>query len=502
MRSPTLTLPKLGVGLAYQAALAPLLAVVGPELDYVEVVPDILWTDLGRTAEPRYVDDRAGRSALEQASCGRPIVAHGIGLSIGSAGAFDAAHVEQVERWRRRLGFPWHSDHLAFHLAEHGDALMNVGITLPLPRDRESIELLVPRLREVRQRVPVPFLLENNVYYFDIPACEMDEPTFLNTLCRESGCGLVLDLHNVYTNARNHGFDAAAMLAELELEHVGEIHVAGGMELDGFYLDAHSDTIPDPVWSLLEWTLPRCPNLGGVTFELFGSWFESVGNARITADLRRLRALWTHVVHPAPRRCAAVPVSALAFQTALARLIVDPDFRDAVRGDGVAALPGPLTALEASRLVTIAHGPGRRHEPHPAQGLSLGKLRALLPLTCALLTPARLRARSRPSGRRIRRRAFPSCPRRSSSAPSSSGAGCARPTSPRCWPTSARPSSSSVPGSAPAPPQSVCFRHDPVRLARHPGGGTATALGAAPARACCSAARTATPRRAGPSSMQ
>jgi hypothetical protein len=302
MRTPTLTLPKLGVGLAYQAPLEPLLAAAGAEFDYVEVVPDILWTDLGRSAEPRYIDDRAGRSALEQASRGRAVVAHGIGLSIGSAGVFDTAHVEQVERWRRRLGFPWHSDHLAFHLAEHGDALMNVGITLPLPRDRESLALLVPRIREVQQRVPVPFLLENNVYYFDIPACEMDEPTFLNTLCRESGCGLVLDLHNVYTNARNHGFDASALLAELELAHVGEIHVAGGMELDGFYLDAHSDTIPEPVWALLEWTLPRCPNVGGVTFELFGSWFESVGNERVGADLRRLRALWTGATRRSPAR--------------------------------------------------------------------------------------------------------------------------------------------------------------------------------------------------------
>ena len=297
------------MGLAYQAPLAPLLAAAEAELDYVEVVPDILWTDLGQGAEVRYIDDTAGRSALERACRGRPVVAHGIGLSIGSAGVFDAAHVEQVERWRRRLGFAWHSDHLAFHLAEHDDRLMNVGITLPLPRDRESIDLLVPRIREVQQRVPVPFLLENNVYYFDIPACEMDEATFLNTLCRESGCGLVLDLHNVYTNARNHGFDASALLAELELGHVGEIHVAGGMELDGFYLDAHSDTIPDPVWALLEWTLPRCPNLGGVTFELFGSWFDSVGDARVTADLRRLRALWTSATRRArsPRGAVAVP---------------------------------------------------------------------------------------------------------------------------------------------------------------------------------------------------
>ncbi|MGZ5156010.1 MAG: multinuclear nonheme iron-dependent oxidase, partial [Caldimonas sp.] len=106
-------MPKLGVGLAYQVPLAPLIAAAGATLDYVEIVPDILWTDLGHGAEPRHIDDVAGRAALERASCGRPLVAHGIGLSIGSAGVFDLGHVDQIERWRRRLGFPWHSDHLA-----------------------------------------------------------------------------------------------------------------------------------------------------------------------------------------------------------------------------------------------------------------------------------------------------------------------------------------------------------------------------------------------------
>ena len=131
-------LPRLGVGLAYQAPLAPLMESAGDAIDYVEIVPDILWTDLGRGAEPRHIDDAAGRAALERAAQGRPLVAHGIGLSIGSAGCFDVGHVEQVERWRRRLDFPWHSDHLAFHLADHGERTMNVGITLPLPRDRET----------------------------------------------------------------------------------------------------------------------------------------------------------------------------------------------------------------------------------------------------------------------------------------------------------------------------------------------------------------------------
>jgi hypothetical protein len=83
-------------------------------------------------------------------------------------------------------------------------------------------------------------------------------------------------------------------------------------------------------------------------------------------------------------------MSARAFQTALARLIVEPDFRDAVRRDGSAALPGDLTALETTRLTTIAGDRGVDMNRTLHKGFRLGKLRALLPLTCALLTPARL----------------------------------------------------------------------------------------------------------------
>jgi hypothetical protein len=83
-------------------------------------------------------------------------------------------------------------------------------------------------------------------------------------------------------------------------------------------------------------------------------------------------------------------MTALAFQTALARLIVEPDFRDAVRAEGAVALPGPLTPLEASRLATIAGDRGLDMNRTLHKGFRLGKLRALLPLTCSLLTPARL----------------------------------------------------------------------------------------------------------------
>jgi uncharacterized protein (UPF0276 family) len=285
-------IPKLGVGLAYQSPIRPFIERNEGHFDFLEVVPDILWTDLGADRSPRYIEEKEGVDFLRQVREVMPVIPHSIGLSIGSAHRFNRDHVEQIAGWHRRLDFPWHSDHLSFNLAEHGAGEMNVGVTLPLPFDRETLDMLVPRVAEIRSRIPVPFLLENNVYYFDLPDQEFDEPEFLNRLCRESGCGLLLDLHNIHVNHRNLGFDPFRFLDRLDLDNVVELHVAGGMEHDGFYLDAHSGPLPDELWSLLEVTLPRCPNLGGLVFELFGSWFIDVGEERLAVELDRLKEVW------------------------------------------------------------------------------------------------------------------------------------------------------------------------------------------------------------------
>jgi uncharacterized protein len=284
--------PKLGVGLSYQAPMSSFILRAVGVLDFLEVIPDLLWTDRGRGAAPRYVDDPDGVAFLDQVRAHVPVIAHGIGLSIGSAHGFDRDHVEQVARWHGRLSFPWHSEHLAYNRVELDGSEVNVGVTLPLPLEEETLELLVPRIGYVLDRIPVPFLLENNVYYFELAGPGLDEAHFMNELCRRSGCLVLLDLHNLYTNSRNHSFDPFAFLERLELQHVAEVHVAGGLEHDGFYLDAHSGPVPEPVWELLDWTLPRCPNLGGVTFELLGSWFEPMGEERLTEQLQRLKALW------------------------------------------------------------------------------------------------------------------------------------------------------------------------------------------------------------------
>lgn len=293
--------PKLGIGLAYQPALRPFIEDERWRFDFLEVVPDILWNNLGRGQQPQYVDDPVGTGFMRQMRDEMIVIPHSIGLSIGSAYSFERNHIFQMQRWHEWLKFPWHSDHLSYNLAEHADGEMNVGATLPMPHDMETLELLAPRIEEVRAHLPLPFLIENNVYYFNFTDEEMNEACFLNRLCEMSGCYLLLDLHNLYTNCRNHGLDAYEFLSQLNLDRVLEIHVAGGMSYGGVYLDAHCDTSPEPVWELLDHVLPQCANLGGVVFELFGSWYPEVGRERLAAQLAQMKELWMRH-QPAPQR--------------------------------------------------------------------------------------------------------------------------------------------------------------------------------------------------------
>jgi len=296
-----MNVPKLGIGLNYQPQLRSFIeGHAGQSFDFLEVVPDIFWLDYGRDAEPRYVDNASGWQFLARTRERVPIVPHSIGLSIGSAHRFNREHIGQLKMCHDRLHFPWHSDHLSFHLTHGGPSVDshsvaaddNVGVTMPLARTRATLELLRPRLEEVRSAIPTPFLLENNVYFVELPGAEFSETQFLNELCRFTGCGLLLDLHNIYTNARNLGFDTMEFLSELDLNPVVEIHLAGGFELDGFYYDSHSGATPEPVWEMLDWVAARCPNLSGIVFELFGTWYDDMGPARLSDELARMRDVW------------------------------------------------------------------------------------------------------------------------------------------------------------------------------------------------------------------
>ena len=259
-------------------------------VDYLAAIPDRGWSDRGAGVKPRFRVFPAVAALLDRLARERPIVLHGIGLSICSAEFFDEAYAQNLIDWARRLDSPWVSDHLSFSRAGTGHEL-DAALPLPVPYDREVLDLLIPRVRFFTERLDCPFLLENNVYYFRYPQQELSEEEFLNELCRRAGCGVLLDLHNLYTNALNHGFSAAEYLDNLDLANVTEIHIAGGLPMMGFHTDSHSGPVLAGVWELLERTVPQAKNLRGVTFEFHESSYRLLGEDGLIEQIDQARRI-------------------------------------------------------------------------------------------------------------------------------------------------------------------------------------------------------------------
>jgi uncharacterized protein len=187
-----------------------------------------------------------------------PLIPHGLNLSLGSAEGLDDAYLDRVAELVRRLDPPWWSEHVAFTRAGG----VEIGHLAPLPRTREALEVLCANIAAVRRRIDVPLILENITYTVALPGAEMGEAEFLAALLDRSGCGLLLDVTNLHTNATNHGFDPIAFLDRLPPDRVVQLHVAGGCWHDGVLVDSHSRPTPPEVWSLLDEVLARAPVKG------------------------------------------------------------------------------------------------------------------------------------------------------------------------------------------------------------------------------------------------
>jgi len=261
-------------------------------VDFVEVTPEVLCRERrGGTLE--LLPDRLKRA---QYDCGAlPIVIHGVELSIGSAHGCNAAYLEMLDRFQKLWPFRWHSEHLGFQTIGQDAHTLNIGVPLPMPATMEAAQLVAGRSAAIKRRYGVPFLLENAAHYLpELPSDPEigDDVGLMNAICEQGGCLQLLDLHNVWCNAVNHHLDPHAMVDRMRLDHVGEIHVAGGSWQEGFWMDAHDSRVPEPVWELLEYTLPRTPQTGGVVFEVLQEHVPRLGADLIVNELARARDIW------------------------------------------------------------------------------------------------------------------------------------------------------------------------------------------------------------------
>ena len=215
-------------------------------LDWLEVIPENVLADPGRaTAVTRTVAQRW------------PIGTHGVSLSLGGPDPLDRAYLDRLARLLDALAIDVHTEHACWS-SSGGIAFHDL---LPLPFTEASAEHLAARARAVRTHLGRPLLLENITYYAEMPAgvgvATVDEGRWLAWVLEAADAGLLLDVNNVFVNARNHGRDPLAVLTALPLERTGRIHLAGHVEREGMLVDNHGRAVCDAVWRLYEEALAR-----------------------------------------------------------------------------------------------------------------------------------------------------------------------------------------------------------------------------------------------------
>ncbi|MGE8179075.1 DUF692 domain-containing protein [Pseudomonas fluorescens] len=187
-----------------------------------------------------------------------PLSLHGVGLSIGGEGPLNTEHLARLAHLIERYQPQSFSEHLAW--SSHGPVFLND--LLPLAYDSPTLQRVCEHIDQVQQHLKRPMLLENPATYLQFQHSGMEEACFISEVIRRTGCGLLLDVNNVYVSCINHQHDPLAYLDALPLHAVGEIHLAGFAEDtdslgDRLLIDDHGAPIDNAVWTLYTQVLER-----------------------------------------------------------------------------------------------------------------------------------------------------------------------------------------------------------------------------------------------------
>ena len=173
---------------------------------------------------------------------------HGVGLSLGSSDPLDKMHLRRLRALVSRCNPVLVSEHLSWGASQgkHSNDL------LPLPYNLDNVRLLAERIDEVQQFLGRRILVENVSSYCTFAASTMPEWMFINEIVERAHCGLLLDINNLYVNARNHGFDSSEYLSAMPWHRVEEVHLAGYEPWNNVLIDTHGAPVQPPVWTLFD----------------------------------------------------------------------------------------------------------------------------------------------------------------------------------------------------------------------------------------------------------
>jgi uncharacterized protein (UPF0276 family) len=277
----------LGVGIVAAPGLDLLWAGISDLVDVIEVEPQTMWTP-----RPGGGWDLTEPAYQWVAGTGRPALAHGVAFPVGGCVPPDPAGVALAAVSAARLAAAHWSEHLSFNRAAPGGAVIDAGFFLPPAQTPGGVELAASHVASYQAASPLPFLVETGVSYLRPRDGELSDGAFIGGVARAADCGILLDLHNLLANERNGRQPVAGVLAELPLERVLEVHVAGGFSVAGYYLDAHIGRPDGELLALVADVLPRLPNLRALVYEAVPESLAALGAGGIRAILTALHRIW------------------------------------------------------------------------------------------------------------------------------------------------------------------------------------------------------------------
>jgi len=280
----------IGIGLQLNPTVMQLDAGGGIDhslFDYAELLCDQFTGPL----DAGYVIEPLMRPTMEQIEARHPLIAHGNhGNEFGFEPLDETAGVLRHIAAAHAMHSPWYTDHMFF-----GFEATSYIWSSPLPFTRTELERVAGRAAALQDKLKLPLLHENAFYYARAPGSDMEEAEFIAGLVEKAQTHLLLDLHNIYSNARNfEGYDAWSFVRTIPLDRVIEIHIAGGQDSEGWYHDFHSNAVPEQVWEMLGYVIPRARNLKAIVLEVQEPDHSHVSRpvddswvAMINGDLRR-----------------------------------------------------------------------------------------------------------------------------------------------------------------------------------------------------------------------
>jgi uncharacterized protein (UPF0276 family) len=212
-------------------------------VDFVEVISENFMVDGG---QPRHI--------LRQVRERHPVVLHGVSMSIGSSDGLRPDYLQRLKALADEIEPLFVSDHLSW--SRIGD--FSSHDLLPLPYTEEALDVVCANIHQAQDALGRAMLFENPSSYLRIEGAAMSEWEFLAAMSRRTGCGLLLDVNNVYVSAVNHGFDPYAFLDGIPFERVRQIHLAGHSLGTDLLIDTHDHPVCDDVWELYAHAVARC----------------------------------------------------------------------------------------------------------------------------------------------------------------------------------------------------------------------------------------------------